>query len=310
MRLLLAAAALAALATARTAAADCGGGHTHISPPDGAHVPVDPHIYLFVPHGVWAQRDEWLRIEQGGKGVPFRATVLADVPAWQVVRLDITTDVARPLTISYAPADYWDRGEATYTVDHAPAADRATLIAAEHVVDRWTCSYTDAIALDVTGTAVAYRLEWARTADELARAPRGRAWLWPESDPVLRDAVDGEALASPDRLMIGHLSCRGFTIPEGALAEPRATRLVALFADGHEATIDTGGLQLADGTVRLPEHGLLTTARPAPPPPILIAVSEPGPALAAAAAGAFGALAIMLALSSRRRRSALGTLGL
>lgn len=308
--------ALAALgATVTSAAAECGEPRPRISPPDAARVPIDPHVYLFIEADTWATRDDWMRIEQDGRGLPFHTTELGRNGTELVLRLDISTDVASPLTIWYGPSDGWDNAVVTYIVEHEPAPDQARLVAAARVVDRWSCSFTDALGLEIIGNAVAYRLEWARSAEALAARPMGKAWLWPHpADAELRAAAG--PYATTDQLLIGHESCRGRTIPAGALDEPRATRLVALFADGHEAVIDTGMLQIGHGTARLPELGGQAAVSPvvAPatsPAPVEIELTLPWSALVAtAASGACAALGVVLALRSRRRRAgSIGTLG-
>lgn len=304
--------ALGSIVFAPPAHAQCSGPHPRISPPDGALLPHDPHVYLFVDAETWASRDDWLRIEQHGKGVPFHATVLDARAGELTIRLDLRTDVADDLAITYGPYDGWTNPQVDYVIAHGPADDQARMVAAEHVVDHWSCSFTDAIALDLIGNAVAYRLEWARSAAELAKRPTGRAWLWPHpADPML-NGVDG--YQAPDQILIGHESCRGMTIPDRALVEPRATRLVALFADGREATIDTGVLQIGGDAVRLPEGLEVPSVAPAPvvapPAPVEVELTLPWSALiAAAASGACGALGIALALRARRRRGPIGTLG-
>ncbi|MCE9572041.1 MAG: hypothetical protein K8W52_02675 [Deltaproteobacteria bacterium] len=311
MRLLtVAVAALLSTALAASARAECGSLHPRISPPTGVHLPVNPHVYLFIDAETWATRDQWLRIEQDRKGVPFDATVLDRRDDRLTIRLDIHTDVARDLTIQYGPYDGWSDPAVDYVIEHHAADDQVRLVASSHIDHHWSCSFTDAIALDLIGNAVAYRLEWARSAAELAAHPMGRAWLWP--DPADPDLGDLDGYVAPDQILIGHESCRGMTIPDGALVEPRATRLVALFADGHEATIDTGVLQIGNGTVRLPEGTEAPTVAPPPPPqaPVELELTLPWSALvAAAASGACAALGIVLALRSRRRRGPIGSLG-
>jgi hypothetical protein len=311
MRRALAAVAVVGIVGAPAlAAAMCGPSPVpRISPPDGAHLPVNPHVYLFLAEDAWPPMDQVLRITQGDRPVPFRAVALGATPAGIAVRIDITTSVIAPLTIVYG---YSDRGEevAGYPIDPAPAHDTALVIAAEP-------AERGALALDLASTAVAYRLEWARTARELATSPTGHAWLWPQpADPDLRAAAGG--YAAPDRVLIGPDHCRGSSVPGGAFDEPHATRLVAVFADGREASIDTGVMQLgrfATIVPAIPWHTVAPapTVPPAgatPAPPILIAIAPAWRSLIAAGiVGACACLAIVLALAWRQRRQKHGALG-
>ncbi|MCE9572040.1 MAG: hypothetical protein K8W52_02670 [Deltaproteobacteria bacterium] len=294
--------ALAILGHALEAGATCGSG-LRISP-HGEHVPIDPHVYVWIPDYALPVEGDEFRVEQGDEVAPTRVAMLGRAPAGTAFRLDISASGPEPIRV-YGPG-----GDeiAYYTIDPAPVVDRAMVVAAWHLVDEWSCSYTDAIALEVTGAAIAYRLEWARTAAELAIRPTGRAWLDPgELEFDLVDDLGPDAL--PPQVLIGYDSCRGSTVPEGALQQPRATRLVALFADGREAAIDTGVMQYSHGLVRLPEQGLLT--RFAPPPaiergPVVIAVASPWRSLGLAALlGVAVALLLVVAVRLPRRMRAL-----
>ncbi len=293
----------------RAAAAECGARHSMITPPPEQVLPIDPIVFVFEPGwGAHAQ----LEARQGGRLVALDEVQVGESQAWHVYRVAFHGTREGELVVHYA-SDYAsedDGGRATYRLAHAAPPDHAELLAAQTIDYSWPCSYSRGVSLATRGNAIAYRVEW--------REPSGRGDIATAYLPAL-DLWTGDEIRFEGgrNVFVGHLSCNGHDVPDGAFAEPTPVELVALFADGREAAIPIGMVQI-DGEghrLRAPEDfaspAILAPPPPpaaAPPPPRADAPPSRWPAIALVTAATAIFAASILRPRRRRRRAAIGQL--
>ena len=305
----LCAAAGALLAAAAPAAADCAAPRIAASPADGAAVPPDPTIHVFIPRHT-ADRDPARHIQVTADGVAIGARVEEVSRGESFVALRVAVDTAgqKRLTLS---ADGW---QARYQIDpgwRAPGRRPVDIAGVDHRVDEWTCSFTSAWFLEIDTPADAFRVEWASSPSawqhgkaSVAVFPRNDMDFWHASAPAPRRA------AGPGSVGLGHLSCFGYTIPAAALDGPLYVTVTGLFADGSES-------QAWSQPRRIDRRESPATAVPETALPAAPALSVPGPtmladtttealftglAITGVAMLATGLLVVALLLSRRGRR--------
>jgi hypothetical protein len=276
-----------------TAAAKCGDNVAEASPSPHTAVPLDPHIFLFIPPGTASPPTMTVTLDDAP--VPYRITLRSQSEAANVFEVAVAARRDGQLEITFADLDL---GSLHYVVARYPVSHAAAVTAVEHVASRRTCSFTQAIALTVRGDAVAYYLEWGAQPADLRRGSVERTWL--NGFTYGRRPWD---LPHTSRVLIGHLSCRGYNLPPEALATPRPSWVVAVFADGTEAVIFTGLLHLGPLEERDDDHHTVPGFDPDPAPPL---IEDGGPcarslALFTAAIGGWLALGAAVALALRRR---------
>jgi hypothetical protein len=293
LSLLVATAALgvAALGPVPEARASCETPKVGFLPAPGGTLPPHPTIYVFVP-----------RHHPPGKLVTIEGTEASFEPvatsrAYEVVRVRVAA--SKPgdeFTVRWRYADIFDsdRGYlARYRIGATPP-NRARVVGVTRHLDRWMCSFADAIRLELDGTAIAYRVDWRD--GETTIVPADGDALW----PAYKDAPAPGTVTATE---LGHLNCLGYSVDPEALARPRAFDLYALFADGSELRIGSSIAQLGDQGVRLPAE-LVGEVRDARPYPVSTAmVAEWLPPWWTAAPGALGGAVVLLggALLGRRR---------
>ena len=293
-RVIVALAMASAMWSVRDAAAQCAVPRTLISPADGAILPPNPTLYAFL-----GRTEDKIVVTRNGKPVPFMTRGIAHVQAWDVVSVSIALATPGPIEVAYED----DRPPMHYTIAAIAPADHATLVASEAIDDEWTCSFTRGVQLDVVGDAVAYRLEIAPDVTALRGGRYQSAYLYPRPSELRR-------ADAPATLLIGHLSCRGWDLPDGlAIDDGGYARLVAIYADGREHAEELGYLRIADRAIDPPDwyDGMLSldpnatpVARPAPIEPSFPWLAMLGSAIA-------GAL-LVLARPRRRARGVVGRL--
>jgi hypothetical protein len=308
----LCAAAGALLADAAPAAADCAAPGITTSPADGAAVPPDPTIHVFMP--LYAPgRAPAPAIQVSADGVPIAARVeeVSRGESLVALRVAVDTDGQKRLTLS---SDAW---HAEYAIDpawRAPGRRPVEIARIDHRVDEWSCSFTRAWFLEIATPADAFRVEWARSPSAWQRGqvsaavfPHNDMDFWHQRSPAPRRPP------APGSIGLGHLSCFGYTIPAAAVDGPLYVKVTALFADGSES-----GAWSQPRRIDRPE----TTASAAietavPPAPVLAAPATAGPvdtstqalltglAITGAAILATGILVVALLLSRRSRHRRL-----
>ena len=277
MRLLLPGiAALAGLAGTTmwegAARADCAMARVAAAPHDGATLPPDPVIHLFVPtfHGGEEAR---LRVTVDGREVAPTVTRVGQSPAFETLRIEVPTGAAaRRLTVSHAARH---EHELSYRIDRRarrPAGTSrppVTLRSARREIDHWTCSYTDAWQLALS-PAPAYRVEWAVSREAFDRGEQTTTVFPGHSNQFWRADPDGRE----GQVGLGHLSCFDHTIPAQALERPLWIKITALHPDGTESRPwpeprllgDPGANRAAPDPA--PEPPAETVITPLAPPPI------------------------------------------
>lgn len=234
--LCLAAGGLLALLAPAGAHAKCAAPRTVFAPAAGAAIPADPTIHVFLTNAAGAGADLTARVTVLADGAPIAAAI-------EIASRDSGGDLValrvRPSAAGHAhvtvQVDGGDGGEATYSIDRRWRAPRRPAVALGGVtreIDAWTCSHTDAYALELDSQAAAYRIEWATApeswdtgAQAIQILPRSRDAFWDRAVP---------ARSGASVIGLGFLSCLGETIPETALAGPLYVRITGLFADGSE----------------------------------------------------------------------------
>jgi hypothetical protein len=308
------------LVGANRVAARCASPHVATSPVDGAAVPPDPTIYLFIPHsdGI-ADLNDRIRVLADGKRVSARVEQ-AGTPsgAFSAVRVTVDTDAQRRLTIRYREGRE-ESQIARFAIDRswsAPARRPVELASAEYRKDQWTCSFTDAWFLEIPTQADAFRVEWAtspdawdRGAQTVAFFPRTEMDFWPlwGKSPSTRPA--------PGSIGLGYLNCFGATIPVEAVRGPLHVKVTALFADGSESPSWAEPRRLGDAPAPATDPVTTQPTTTVPPAPAALVSSAPpvlppGRSTAAFAAASAALIALSLAIAgalvarSRHRRGA------
>lgn len=190
-----------------------------LAPGADSVLPPGPVLHLFS----WrAASTPLVRIEAYGRDVAFEREVVSETR--DVLSERISIPVGRgDLTVfvdgeahHYRIDPHWSRGPAR-TVN---------VTRAEHDVWSWTCSHTDAFYLWPSVDAPAYRVEWARTADDY-RQGRRQSLVVPHDPAVFFADPDATALIG-----LGFLSCLGETFDPAEL--PVYVGVTALHPDGSE----------------------------------------------------------------------------
>jgi hypothetical protein len=314
-------AALAALAAAPPAHADCASPGVATSPPTGAKVSPDPTIYVFLPvFGDRVPPTDRIQVTADGVPIPARVEQVSSSDAFIAVRVSIETDGQRQIAVSYDSG--WERGEARFSI----ARDRrnrkrpeAVLAGVERRKDAWTCSFTDAWFLTMSTPADAYRVEWAtspaaweRGAQTVTVFPRSGMDFWhrPDESSAARPTTRGS-------IGLGHLNCFAYTIPAAAVDGPLFVKVTGLFADGTETSAWTAPRRIDDGlatpTPATAAEVVTPTADPAPvrepaesarpvEQPIRFASDDLWDRAAPAAGAGLLAAALVVAIGSRRAR--------
>lgn len=220
------------MVAAAPAAARCAGPGIATSPVEGAAVPPDPTIHVFLP-GHMADRVPRIRVVADGVPIAARIEEVSRGDAFIALRVAVDTDGQRRLTLS---TDGW---HARYRIDpawRAPGRRPVEIAKIDHRVDEWTCSFTRAWFLEIATPADAFRVEWARSPSAWERGeqsaavfPRNDLDFWHERSPAQRPPAD------PGSIGLGHLNCFGYTIPPAAMDGPLHVKVTALFADGTES---------------------------------------------------------------------------
>ena len=294
MRTLVLAVVLCALV--RSANAMCGSASPGLSPPSGL-LPVNPTIYVFMPH--WGDNlDDMLEIKetQYGTKLKYRVEDAGQNDAFHAFRVIIEADAETgPFTVEMG-----QMAIGAYAIAAAPPVNRAQVTGVTHVSDHWTCSYTEAIELALEGNAIAYRVEWADHTTTVVPPSHSTMWHYGAAEPELRSATQ-----------LGHLNCMDHDVDPKLFDKPRAFELYALFADGSTHRIGSAIAQLGEHGVRLPTElvgaGAEAAARMVPgPSSVLFREVETMPAWWSVATGALGGFAVLVigALAVRRRKTA------
>jgi hypothetical protein len=228
--LVAAAAVTLAAATASPARADCASPRVVFAPADGAAIPVGAVLHVFVPGG---DRVPGVSVVADGQRIAADVDVVGRGAAGDVTALSVrpAAGVYERLTVEVASAY---PSSATYRRDRGWRARRDQAVKLAGVTrerHRWSCSHTDAVFLDLESEAVAFEVEWARSADAWDTGTQAIQVLPRHRDDFWR-AAEGKAAGATTTIGLGHLSCLGETIPEAALGGPLYVRVTGLFVDG------------------------------------------------------------------------------
>jgi hypothetical protein len=238
--LLAAALGMASLGRIPEAAASCASPRVGFLPAPGATVPPRPTIYVFIPRPHLGER----RVTVEGAEASVEPVTASR--AYEVVRVRVLAhEPNQEFAVRWSDSDDADPEaghRARYRVGIAPP-NRARVVGVTRHLDEWTCSFADAIKLELDGTAIAYRLDWRD--GETTVVPADDRALWPSYG----EAPAPGTITSAE---LGHLDCLGYSVDPEALARPRAFELYALFADGSELRIGSSVAQLGEAGVRLP----------------------------------------------------------
>jgi hypothetical protein len=130
---------------------------------------------------------------------------------------------------------------AEYTLGMQPA-NTSLVTGLRHVESRRKCSSTEMIALDIVGTAVAYRVDWHDGSTTFMDAPR-----------------------------LGFIGCGAYN---AVLSELQGFDLVALYADGSEQRLGTSCAMIDHDRIRLPTELVGHIGRIEPKPQLELEWSE------------------------------------
>lgn len=255
--------------------------------PLGDDVPPHPTLVRFEP----AYREPTiLTVTDGERPLPFTTRDLTTTDAIRVT--EIRVDVERGPIVIRARGD---EDEYHFEVSAPTAVAAPVVTKATRIDDRWTCSFTDGLALEVTAPgAVAIEARWsdgtrATVAPDVAAYSGGR----------------GASTEWTSMVLLGHVSCLGDQLPPDRIGALDLT-LTALYADGARRPLpwqpDTIAGVLA---LVIADDGRTPQRDPDDEPPALRALPSlwRRPALAAFALAAL-TLGVGLVSRARRRRAA------
>jgi hypothetical protein len=235
----------------------CGAVRAQVSPASGVTLPRDPYLLIVQKNMPFDADTLFVRVD----GVPARFTSIRTGNA-QWVHVD--TGNGRELTV-HTPGD----DEFRYPIDSSWHRSQSRVAGVARVTDRWSCSFTDVIRLEVDSNAIGFLAEWAGREPgsiviQAGRAPR--IWWLPAVGTMFVDGEAGLELATPPRFTqvdLGHENCLSWNIPEALYQSHGTVTLTALHADGTSEPL--GDLRLA-ADLELPEAGVidLTPSSPAP----------------------------------------------
>ena len=230
---------------AQPADAECASPSVTFSPATGGVVPRRATVYLFAPAS-WSSTDE-VRTEGSlhVEGARFVARQIMTSPAYSVMQIELFA-TGEQVTMRWK-----NQSEAVYRVG-APSANVAQVTQVKRLEDHWTCSFQDTIDMQVTGNAIAYRMDWS---DGTSTVLPSGAWFF------------GTPNDRPSSIQVGHLNCMDYNIDPKALATLRRFDLVALFSDGAEHTIGSAQAKLDGKYAVLPQELLPHGAPPEDAPP-------------------------------------------
>lgn len=277
-------ATLAMVAAAMTAMPGAAGAMCDVDRPDvypaGGTLPAQPRLY-------WFGRADGLRVEVDGRPARFaiRDVGVRDRYAMPVYELRLEATAGK-VTIG---GMYGERRE--YVIDEYEPPPAPISSEAKRIDFRWSCSYSDGVALVVRAPGVAaFRARWSDGVEAIV-------------DPAIYVAPDQDADAAEARPFFGHASCRGFTIPPDHTGRLDVT-VTALYADGSERPVTLPAPTLADVIALLvPSAGVELVTGDADPPPALLAPPPWWAGWRSPWLLSLGALPLAaLALRARRRR--------
>jgi hypothetical protein len=220
-------------AGAAPARAMCDGHQPILAPANGAELPPNPAIFLFVPVGRFgdAPKDAEgpdVEIRAGEELVPFTATRVPTGKGMVAYRLDVRRDLPGAFTVELPDAAPWRGGSTNnrYTINPVWQPPRKLAVGirkTERSIREWTCSHEDATFLLPSVDAPVYRAEYATRADDYRRGITSTV-------VVPRNHRDFSIIrpGSPPRVGLGYMNCFGETLPSG----PMYVGLAAVFPDG------------------------------------------------------------------------------
>lgn len=220
---------------AQPANAMCSDSVPVFAPASGEVVPRRATVYLFVPSASVRSppRDEPIERALGVEGARFVARQIMSSPAYRVVQLELFA-TGEQVTVR------WNHDTtAVYRVG-PPSADVAKVVRLTHSKSEWTCSFQNTIDMEITGNAIAYRMDWSDGTSTVM--PAGTA----------RFFGGAYERRTPVDIRVGHLNCMGYNVAPEALATLRRFDLVALFSDGAEHTIGSAEATIKDNHAVLP----------------------------------------------------------
>jgi hypothetical protein len=245
---LLVASVALAVAAPSAVRASCMSPQPFLAPGDGATLPADPMIFLFVPEGLYGDARVTMAIDvaRAGSAVAHQVEQVSRNPAFTTYRISLATrapgdlQVAVDFQLGSAPLRSY---AARYRVaEEVPAAKprEPGLARPEYESSSWTCSYQSTWNLKPSVDAPAYRVEWAATAEAYAVGQRSFVVL---PGHVGRFWREDHRPLGPPQLELGHLNCMDMT-----LAWPGDRVWVgvwALSADGGEVPLTDEPIPLA-----------------------------------------------------------------
>ncbi len=288
MKLLVA--AIASLALAPTAHADCAI-QKWIGTPDGTTIPEHGSLYVFDEDDPWGYRSNPYAGDESvefSDRVPHRwvETRISD----NVVRIDYAAGLASTVTVGVR----WDK--LTYAIDPtwtAPAEAPRVLQYWHHQAE-WTCSHSDGWMFQIDQPTAAFRIRFTRL-DDIGN-----------SIEYVEPAHVGEHGRSV--LEIGKHDCIGQpTIAPETLAEGGILELYAIRFDGTEVQVTGLPDMLKTSDMRTSDGGIdeaigYAPLPPAPPPaPPVITNARSGDAFLVIAGAGVGLLFLGMLLAGRKR---------
>jgi hypothetical protein len=259
------------LLRAEVARADCASPRAAVAPHEGAVVPPDPVVYVFVPS--WAAEKAAITARSGGEALAYSSKVVSESEAFTTLRIAVETDGHDEFELTH-DGSYGATTTSRFRVseDWARPKRRAVRVrAGEYVVDEWTCSHTDAHFLTVTD-APAYRVEWATSRDAFANG-KAKAIVMPHHVDDFWLWGDQRAKTGAGRIGLGHLNCFGESAASGRGYRSRFVRVKGLYPDGSASKWSP--------IVEVGEGGLAPAEEPVAPsvaPPVELTI-EPPPAV-------------------------------
>jgi hypothetical protein len=176
----------------------------------------------------------------------FAARELAITGTLHIVRIDLVA-AKSALTIRWRWGDgEEDQAVGTYPIG-TPSPATATVTDVIHENPPYICPYHDSIGIQLTGNAIAYRLDWEdATSTLLPPNYRYRSEIEEQREP----------LAPPHTIWAGTMACRGDSVAPDLLAKLRSFRLVALLSDGSERRVGSSSMRHARGQPQSEAHDM------------------------------------------------------
>lgn len=215
----------------------CDSPSTGLSPPSGTVLPAQATVYAFVPV---APDEPAAELGLEVEGARFTVGRVATMPSFAAVRIDLAA-TGRSVVIRWhredGPTGRPIMDEARYPIG-TPEASTATAIDVEYGRASRACEgdVSHAIHVRLTGTAIAYRLDWSDGSSDVV----------PSDLRVL--SRDGNRYGDPAHhtVEIGRVGWVGDTVGRGRLATLRRLDVTALFVDGTERLVGSAPAQLRD----------------------------------------------------------------